>query len=228
MEWSMAVTVSTPPADCAACPRLANLRRQVREAHPDYHAAPVLAWGRSDARLLIVGLAPGMHGANRTGRPFTGDASGLFLFDALHRHGFATSADVTRARLTGARITNAVKCLPPANRPTAAEIRNCGQYLASEAAAVLGSRPRRDRCLLCLGRLAHDATGAALGERIGPFAHGRVHQVAAHVYLVDSYHPSRQNTSTGRLTPSMFDAVLDEVRRILSGCPSPDSTTKPT
>lgn len=224
----MAAIVSTPPADCAACPRLVALRHAVREAHPDYHAAPVAAWGRRDARLLIVGLAPGMHGANRTGRPFTGDASGDFLFDALHRHGFTTSADVTRARLNDVRITNAVKCLPPGNRPVAAEIRACRPYLAAEIAELMGRRPRRNRCLLCLGRLAHDATAAALEGRLGVFAHGRVHEVSAHRFVVDTYHPSRQNTNTGRLTRAMLDHVLADVRRILSGCPRPDSTTKRT
>jgi uracil-DNA glycosylase family 4 len=228
MVWSMAATASTPPADCAACPRLVALRNEVREAHPDYHAAPVAAWGRPDARLLIVGLAPGMHGANRTGRPFTGDASGDFLFDALHRHGFATSADVTRARLNNVRITNAVKCLPPGNRPIAAEVRGCRPYLVAEIAELTSRRPRRNRCLLCLGRLAHEATAAALGASLGAFGHGRVHEIAAHCFVVDTYHPSRQNTNTGRLTRAMLDHVLTDVRRILSGCPTPDSITKPT
>ena len=111
---------------CSACPRLVDLRAAVRAAHPDYHAAPVAAWGASSARLLIVGLAPGMHGANRTGRPFTGDASGHFLFEALFRAGFASAPRAEDARLINTRITNAVRCLPPGNRPIASEIRNCG------------------------------------------------------------------------------------------------------
>ena len=221
----MAAIGSAPPADCAACPRLVELRREVREAHPDYHAAPVKAWGRADARLLIVGLAPGMHGANRTGRPFTGDASGVFLFEGLHRAGLATSPDVDRARLVGARITNAVKCLPPGNRPTAAEMRACRPYLEAEIDLLRGVRPRRDRCLLCLGRLAHEAVGKALPEGLDAFAHGAVHRVSDRLHVVDSYHPSRQNTNTGRLTMPMLDEVLEKVRRILGACPSPASIT---
>jgi uracil-DNA glycosylase family 4 len=208
---------------CESCPRLVRLRREVQAAYPDYHAAPVAPWGSKAARLLIVGLAPGMHGANRTGRPFTGDASGNFLFEALHRAGFASAPRAEDARLIGTRITNAVKCLPPGNRPTAAEIRTCGTYLAAEIATLYGHRPRKPRVLLCLGRLAHDATARALegtvsgteAAGIPGFAHGACCEIAASLHLVDTYHPSRQNTQTGRLTMPMLDAVLARVRRIL-------------
>jgi len=158
--------------------------------------------------LLIVGLAPGMHGANRTGRPFTGDASGDFLFSALHRVGLASAPNAQDARLIGTRITNAVKCLPPQNRPVAVEIRQCGSYLAAELETLTGSAPRRARCVLCLGRLAHDAVMRVLGMRSPEFRHGRDAEVRSRLYLVDTYHPSRQNTNTGRLTPAMLDAVL--------------------
>ena len=157
----MAEIVSTPPADCRLCPRLVRLRRDVRAKYPDYHAAPVPAWGSARARLLIVGLAPGMHGANRTGRPFTGDASGEFLFGALERAGLAFSRN-GQIRLVGSRITNAVKCLPPGNRPTGDEIRRCGRFLAAEIEVLRGVRPRRNRCVLCLGGLAHQAVAAVL------------------------------------------------------------------
>ncbi|MGD8418691.1 MAG: uracil-DNA glycosylase [Pseudomonadales bacterium] len=202
---------------CEACPRLVALRAEVRARHPDYHAAPVPAWGRRDARLLIVGLAPGMHGANRTGRPFTGDASGVFLFAGLHRAGFATAARAEQARLIGTRITNAVKCLPPGNRPIASEIAHCGVYLAAEIATLRGHRPRRPRAILCLGRLAHEAVARVLPERVPDFEHGALTAVAANVFLADTYHPSRQNTQTGRLTTPMLDAVLRRVRRCLDG-----------
>ena len=197
---------------CGDCPRLVDLRRAVREQFPAYHAAPVRAWGARSARLLIVGLAPGKHGANRTGRPFTGDASGTFLFDSLARYGFSTSGDANVARLTGVRITNAVKCLPPDNRPTAQEIANCRPYLAGELEELIGLRPRRRRVVLCLGRLAHDAVAATLGLRLPGFAHAGELELGPAVRLFDTYHPSRQNTNTGRLTRRMLDTVIARVR----------------
>jgi len=175
--------------------------------------------------MLIVGLAPGMHGANRTGRPFTGDASGDFLFSALHRAGFSSSPVADRARLTGVRITNAVKCLPPDNRPMATEIANCRPYLREEIDALCGRQPRRPRVILCLGGLAHDAVTRVLaptGTRMG-FRHAQTVSWAPNLYLLDTYHPSRLNTNTGRLTEAMLDEVLAEAKRILdsgdgSGC----------
>lgn len=208
---------------CEACPRLVALRREVRSQHPEYHAAPVAPWGAASSRLLIVGLAPGMHGANRTGRPFTGDASGRFLFAALYRAGFATAPDAAAAQLVNTRITNAVKCLPPGNRPIAAEMDNCRPYLADELAALCGRRPGKPRVVLCLGRLAHAAAARALPDAlprisrqaIPEFTHGACTEIASNVHLADTYHPSRQNTQTGRLTVEMLDAVLARVRGIL-------------
>ena len=199
------------------------LRREVREAHPDYHAAPVAAWGSKRARLLLVGLAPGMHGANRTGRPFTGDASGDFLFRALHRAGFASSDRAAEAVLSGCRITNAVKCLPPENRPVAKEIANCAPFLVAELAELRGDRPRKPRVVLCLGRLAHEAVVKVLSTAVNrrtvrqlpQFGHGRCTEISPRVYLLDTYHPSRQNTNTGRLTEAMLDEVVTQACRLL-------------
>jgi uracil-DNA glycosylase family 4 len=221
----MAVPSSTPLERCARCPRLVALRREVLSRHPDYHAAPVPAWGSRRARMLIVGLAPGMHGANRTGRPFTGDASGDFLFRALHRAGFADSDQAVTATLLGCRITNAVKCLPPENRPVAKEIANCAPYLVEELAELCGVRPRRPRVILCLGRLAHEAvvkTVLSLAMRgaagsILPFGHGRCAEISPRTHLLDTYHPSRQNTNTGRLTERMLDEVMLKARELLVG-----------
>lgn len=200
---------------CRACPRLAAHLDAVAARHPGYYCRPVEPWGRRDARLLIVGLAPGMHGANRTGRPFTGDASGHFLFRALERFGFASSADPFTARLSNARITNAVRCLPPGNRPDAAEVRRCSGYLAHELAELYRPGVRKQRCVLALGRIAHDAVGIALERRLPGFGHGAAVQLDVRLVLLDTYHPSRQNTNTGRLTEAMLDAVLAQAARLL-------------
>lgn len=185
--------------------------------YPDYHAAPVSAWGSKRARLLVVGLAPGMHGANRSGRPFTGDASGEFLFRALHRAGFSSSEDAASSRLNDVRITNAVKCLPPGNRPAALELDNCRDFLIKELQELTGRRPRRARVVLCLGGVAHDAVAKALVLRGIRFQHGQRLQLAKRPFwLVDSYHPSRLNTNTGRLTQAMIDQVLQQIAKILN------------
>jgi len=204
-------------ADCTACPRLVAYRHEVKAHYPDYHCKPVPPWGSSRARLLVVGLAPGLHGANRTGRPFTGDASGDFLFAALHRAGFATTPTAERARLNDVRITNAVRCLPPDNRPTAAELRTCSTYLAGELAQLWRAGMRRPRCVLALGRLAHEAVAQAGDWPLPAFHHGQQVSLAPGLLLLDSYHPSRQNTNTGRLTPDMLDAVLMQARLHLDG-----------
>lgn len=210
-----------PLGRCERCPRLVALRAEVRSTHPGYHAAPVAAWGRADARMLIVGLAPGMHGANRTGRPFTGDASGDFLFAALHRAGLSSAPTAHSARLSGVRITNAVKCLPPGNRPLGSEIGNCRDYLREEIETLCGPGPRRPRVLLCLGGVAHQAVARTLADRcedpLPGFEHGRATEVAPHLHLLDTYHPSRLNTNTGRLTAPMLDEVLALAARILAG-----------
>jgi uracil-DNA glycosylase family 4 len=194
---------------CKLCPRLAAHLARMRESHPDYHNAPVPPFGAARARLLIVGLAPGAHGANATGRPFTGDHAGLLLYAALHAQGLA-ARPVSRApgdglRLHGCRITNAVKCLPPANKPSTEEVDTCNRYLAAE----LDCAPEV-RAILALGTIAHRAVLRAVGLRLGQygFAHGAVHRLPDGRALIDSYHCSRYNTQTRRLTPDMFAAVL--------------------
>jgi uracil-DNA glycosylase family 4 len=198
---------------CRRCPRLASFLDEVRGRHPNYHAAPVPPFGAREARLLVVGLAPGLHGANATGRPFTGDHAGILLYETLHHFGFG-SAPVSRSRqdglqLIGCRITNAVKCLPPANKPTGPEARQCNGYLKAEL-GDLG----RGGLVLALGRLAHNSVLLALGLKQGacPFAHGAGHDLPGGRRLLDSYHCSRYNTQTGRLTPAMFRAVVGQAR----------------
>ncbi|MFO1465159.1 MAG: uracil-DNA glycosylase [Steroidobacteraceae bacterium] len=195
--------------DCSRCPRLADFLRTVREANPGYHCRPVAAFGDPDPRILIVGLAPGMHGANRTGRPFTGDYAGILLYETLHRHGLATGPVSMAAddglRLLGARITNAVKCLPPANKPEPREIATCNDYLRSELGAS-----RRVRVVLALGTVAHGAVLRSLGLKASErrFAHAAEHALPEGRTLLDSYHCSRYNTQTRRLTSAMFDQVI--------------------
>lgn len=199
--------------DCRRCPRLARHLGQVREHHPDYHARPVAPFGAARAKLLIVGLAPGMHGANRTGRPFTGDHAGILLYETLHRNGFASCPVSVSAsdglRLSGCRITNAVKCLPPANRPLPDEVRRCNAYLAAEIRSMPAGA-----VILALGLIAHDAVLMALGLKRSAlrFRHGARHALPQGMTLYDSYHCSRYNTQTKRLTPAMFRAVLEAIR----------------
>ena len=203
--------------DCRRCPRLARFLDQVRAAHPDYHACPVAPFGAARARLLIVGLAPGMHGANRTGRPFTGDFAGVLLYDTLHRYGFASRPVSTGAadglKLKDCRITNAVKCLPPANRPLPDEVRRCNGYLSAEIHALPGQA-----AILALGLIAHNAILIALGLKRSAyrFRHGGRHALPTGMTLFDSYHCSRYNTQTRRLTPDMFRDVFDEIRGYLA------------
>ncbi|MFU8817561.1 MAG: uracil-DNA glycosylase family protein [Pseudomonadales bacterium] len=209
-----------PLEGCRACPRLARHLDGLRRIHPDYHCRPVPAWGRPTARLLVVGLAPGLHGANRTGRPFSGDASGVFLFAALARAGFVTSAEPMQARLRDLRITNAVRCLPPGNRPAMDEVRRCSGFLAAELAELWRPGMRRPRCVLALGHLAHAGLSMALGRRLPPFQHGQALPLEPGLLLLDSYHPSRQNTNTGRLTAAMLDAVMERAKgHLYSGRP---------
>jgi uracil-DNA glycosylase len=195
--------------DCTLCPRLASFLVKTRHAHPDYHCKPVPPFGEIRPKLLIVGLAPGMHGANRTGRPFTGDYAGILLYQSLFELGLAsapTSVDRDDGlRLIGARITNAVKCLPPDNKPEPSEIRTCNRYLAAEF-QVLESV----RAVLALGTVAHDATLTANGlkKSAAKFGHGSEHELPGGRRMVDSYHCSRYNTNTRRLTPEMFRTVL--------------------
>jgi uracil-DNA glycosylase family 4 len=197
---------------CRRCERLATFLDRVKSQYPLYFCRPVAPFGAPDARLVIVGLAPGMHGANATGRPFTGDFAGILLYATLHEYGFA-SKPIATARddglvLTGCRITNAVKCLPPENKPLPSEVRNCNDYLTADLAAVPAGG-----AVLALGRVAHDATLRAFDARAAQFsfAHGAQHSLARAVRLFDCYHCSRYNTNTGRLTPAMFHAVFDAI-----------------
>ncbi|MBL8663712.1 MAG: uracil-DNA glycosylase [Candidatus Odyssella sp.] len=198
-----------PPRDCALCPRLAAFRAANRKAHSGFFNAPVPAFGPLDARVLIVGLAPGLKGANRTGRPFTGDYAGDLLYATLPKFGFARGIYDRRIddgfALVDCRITNAVRCVPPENKPTPAEARTCREsFLAAEIAAM----PKL-AAIVALGQLAHNEVLKALGERRAafPFRHGALHRLAK-LALADSYHCSRYNTNTGVLTPAMFESVF--------------------
>ncbi|MFO1323497.1 MAG: uracil-DNA glycosylase [Burkholderiales bacterium] len=202
---------------CRRCPRLAAFLSEVRATHPAYWCRPVPPFGATAARLVIVGLAPGMHGANASGRPFTGDYAGILLYETLHAFGFANRPDAHARgdglRLTGCRITNAVKCLPPQNKPTPAEVKECNGYLAADLRTV-----PEGGVVLALGRIAHDAALRALGLRPAGyrFAHGATTRLAGGRALVDSYHCSRYNTNTRRLTPQMFRDVFDGIARHLA------------
>jgi len=199
---------------CRDCPRLAAHLDRVGQEHPDYHARPVAPFGPPRAALLVVGLAPGFRGANRTGRPFTGDHAGILLYRTLHRYGFASHEGSSDPRdgleLIGCRVTNAVKCLPPQNKPQPDEIRRCNRYLAGEIDAV------RPRAILALGAIAHRAVLMALGLAPGVrrFAHHAVYELPS-VRLFDSYHCSRYNTQTKRLTAAMFEAVVRDIATFL-------------
>lgn len=204
--------------DCRTCTRLADFLDTVSRKHPDYHARPVPAFGDPQARLLIVGLAPGMHGANATGRPFTGDFAGILLYETLHAFGYGTSpVSVARddgLQLNDCRITNAVKCLPPQNKPLPAEVRNCNRYLQAEL-----DRLPDDAVIVALGRVAHEAVLRALGLRLSAhaFGHGVVHRLSSRLHMVDSYHCSRYNTQTRRLTAGMFHEVFRTAGKLLAG-----------
>jgi uracil-DNA glycosylase len=205
-----------PEFDCRLCPRLGGFRDDNRTQYPEFHNAPVSSFGDRGARLLIVGLAPGLKGANRTGRPFTGDYAGDLLYRTLIDHGFAKGRYGRRAddglRLVDCRVTNAVRCVPPANKPTGGEIRTCRRFLESEIAAM----PHL-KAMLALGAVAHGAVLASLGlvRSRYPFAHGAMHELPSGRLLADSYHCSRYNTNTGRLTEAMFHQVFEDLGRRL-------------
>jgi uracil-DNA glycosylase len=209
------VSASEPGRDCPRCPRLVAFRKTWRGREPSWFNAPVHAFGPLDAQLLIVGLAPGLRGANRTGRPFTGDFAGDLLYATLAEYGFARGRYEARPNdgltLVDCRIANAVKCVPPENKPTPAEINTCRMFLA----AAIAEMPRL-RAIVALGRIAHDSAVVALGEKRSrlPFGHGSVHD-AGTIKLFGSYHCSRYNTNTRRLTADMFRAVFADVRRHL-------------
>jgi len=201
--------------NCRECPRLATFLDDVNGRYPDYYCKPVPPFGDSEARFLIVGLAPGMHGANRTGRPFTGDHAGILLYQMLNKYGFSTHAESLAAddglELTGCRITNAVKCLPPDNKPVGAEINTCNQFLANELQTL-----SETSVVLALGGIAHRAIikAQAMRQADFKFAHAAVHDLG-HLRLLDSYHCSRYNTNTGRLTTEMFDGIFAQARELL-------------
>jgi uracil-DNA glycosylase family 4 len=203
---------SEPDRDCPLCPRLAAFRQQVRAREPDWFNSPVPSFGNPNARLLIVGLAPGLQGANRTGRPFTGDYAGDLLYGTLLEFGFAEGTYQARPddglELVDCRISNAVRCVPPQNKPLPVEISTCRPFLSMTIATMPGLR-----AIVALGRIAHDSVAKAFNLRgsAAPFAHGAVHQAGA-VKLYDSYHCSRYNTNTGVLTPKMFRSVFAKVR----------------
>lgn len=200
-------------AQCTECPRLASFLAQVRTDYPTYYARPVPAFGDVAPRLLIVGLAPGLHGANRSGRPFTGDYAGILLYETLHQFGYASAPVSTSVDdglvLRGCRITNAVKCLPPANKPETAEIRQCNHYLQAELAGLPANTS-----ILALGAVAHAAVLMACGlpAKAHKFVHGAVHTLARGQRLYDSYHCSRYNTNTRRLTAEMFQSVFAQIK----------------
>lgn len=205
-----------PGRDCALCPRLVDFRATQRKANTDWHNAPVPSFGALSARLLIVGLAPGLKGANRTGRPFTGDYAGDLLYATLKQFGFA-HGDYAATKddglaLIDCRITNAARCVPPENKPLPQEVAACRHFLTTE----IGAMPKL-RVILALGQVAHGAVLAALGRRKSAFAfgHGAVHPLPDGKLLTDSYHCSRYNTNTGKLTTAMFAAVFKTLREEL-------------
>ena len=195
--------------DCRRCSRLKTFLQQVRRDYPDYHARPVAPFGVARPRLLIVGLAPGMHGANATGRPFTGDFAGILLYETLHRFGYSNRSQSVSLndglKLKQCRITNAVKCLPPENKPTSDEVNTCNAFLRQE----LNNLPAKT-AILALGGIAHKAVLKALGlkQSAYKFGHAQHFELPDGRYLVDSYHCSRYNTQTGRLTEKMFHDVF--------------------
>lgn len=200
--------------ECRRCARLAGFLDEVKLQHPDYFARPVPSFGAEQPKLLIVGLAPGMHGANRTGRPFTGDYAGVLLYQTLHKFGYASAAVSLSAddglQLQHCRITNAVKCLPPENKPTGAEINACNRYLAAEIASL-----PNDVVILALGNVAHQAVLKALDLKAAAckFGHGARHELPDGRILYDSYHCSRYNTQTQRLNEAMFHAVFESIQQ---------------
>jgi uracil-DNA glycosylase family 4 len=211
----MTEAAGKPGRDCPRCPRLSAFRTTWRTKEPGWFNAPVPSFGPIDARVLIVGLAPGLQGANRTGRPFTGDYAGVLLYETLGKFGFARGEYAARPddslELTDCRITNAVRCVPPENKPTPAEIKTCRDFLTPTIVEM-----KKLRAIVALGRIAHESTVRALGGKLSDatFAHGSRHQLGA-TALFCSYHCSRYNTNTGVLTPDMFREVFADVRRYL-------------
>ncbi len=243
--------ITTQPAifdlDCRQCPRLSDFLDETQKKYPEYHARPVAPFGVDDPGLLIVGLAPGMHGANATGRPFTGDHAGILLYQTLYDFGFSTAPTSVSQNdgleLIDCCITNAVKCLPPQNKPTGEEIRTCNSFLKAELESL-----KNGACVLALGTIAHNAVVRSMGLKLKdyPFGHNVLHDLfnkkfnekpdkksdeesnkkPKAIYLIDSYHCSRYNTQTRRLTVPMFQAVFETARKIMGGKKGGKKSTK--
>ena len=202
--------------DCRRCSRLAKFLDEVRITHKDYFARPVPSFGDANARLLVVGLAPGMHGANKTGRPFTGDHAGILLYKTLFEQGFSTAStsesSEDKLELKDCRITNAVRCLPPQNKPTGDEVSTCNGYLLEELKTLPSNA-----LVVSLGSIAHKAVLKALNLKQSdfPFGHGSIHKLSVDLIMIDSYHCSRYNTQTRRLTAHMFSAIFLKARELL-------------
>lgn len=200
--------------DCSQCPRLVAYRQKLRQQFPAYHCRPVAAFGVDNPLLLIVGLAPGLHGANASGRPFTGDASGRLLFETLYKFGYASQSSSSagdNTKLYNCRITNAVKCLPPDNKPSAAEVNRCNTYLRHEINSL-----QPGAILLALGVVAHQAILKTFSIPLNQmkFKHQQVHRLDRNQHLIDSYHCSRYNIQTGRLSVEMFERIFECISRI--------------
>ena len=212
----MANNISTFNVNCTDCPRLSKYHKEVRKKYPAYYAKPVSSFGSAHPQLFVVGLAPGLHGANATGRPFTGDHAGILLYQMLYKHGFSNNPISRNAndslKLKDSRITNAVRCLPPQNKPLGDEIDNCNHYLGEELENI-----KKEAIVLCLGQIAHRSTLKALHIKQSdyPFKHGQFHRLDDGKIIVDSYHCSRYNTQTKRLTEAMFDDVFKNIKKQL-------------
>ena len=214
---SKSVSKSIFKANCKQCSRLADFLKASKQKYPDYFCKPVPAFGDPNAKFLIVGLAPGMHGANATGRPFTGDFAGILLYETLYKFGFANKPESVSAdddlKLTNCRITNAVKCVPPANKPTTEEIKICNTYLKNELLALPSGN-----IILALGKIAHDSIIRSFDLKLSqhPFGHENIHQIGNGLTLIDSYHCSRYNTQTKRLTQKQFEKVFKKISETLN------------
>jgi len=201
--------------ECRQCPRLSSFLDDLEVTYPDYHNRPVAPFGDKNARLLIVGLAPGMHGANATGRPFTGDHAGILLYETLYKYGFSNKSESVSLKdglkLDNCRITNAVKCLPPQNKPIGSEVNNCNKFLMAELKTL-----KPGSVIIALGTLAHNAVLRALGEKLSAYKFGHEHKHDINgIVLLDSYHCSRYNTQTRRLTEPMFHSVFKKAKQLL-------------
>lgn len=210
------MTFTPPAADCPLCPRLVAFRQENQRKFPPFYNGAVPPFGGIDAKLLVVGLAPGLKGANATGRPFTGDYAGIVLYDALKKGGLAKGDYKARAddgfTLINTRISNAVRCVPPENKPTPEEAKTCNQFLVSEIAGMPNLR-----VILCLGQTSHQAVirTLKLKQKDFKFGHGAVHQVRPNLVMINSYHTSRYNINVGTLTVEMFDAIIIQVLQLL-------------